>query len=139
MFLDITDYEEIIQPAILTQILQGNDSNRIKAELVAQSIMEDYLRAKYDVAIIFATTGSARHKTLVRYMMDIAIYELHARIQSNMVPQLRIDRYDEAMRWLKDVRDGKISPNLPRLLDENNAPKKTTFLTSASEKQNFDF
>jgi len=47
------------------------------------------------------------------YMIDITLYHLHARINPRNVPELRMQRRDEAIKWLQGVRDGKLQPNLP--------------------------
>ncbi len=140
MFLNITDYESTIKLNILEDITEGNDTNRIQAELIAQSIMEDNFRGRYDVALIFGAVGPARHKSVLRYMLDISLYELHTRISFRQIPDIRIERYNLAMQWLKDVRDGKISLDLPLLPEDS--PQNIgigIIVTSTSKRQNFDF
>jgi phage gp36-like protein len=138
MFLNIADYESTIKLNILEDITEGNDTNRIYAELTAQAVMEDYMRGRYDVALVFGAIGTARHKTVMRYMIDIALYELHTRISFRQIPDIRIERYNLAMQWLKDVREGKISLDLP-ILPEDNPQNIGITVTSVGKRQIFDF
>lgn len=57
--------------------------------------------------------GDTRHQQILMYMIDITLYHLHARINPRNVPELRMQRRDEAIKWLKAVSDGKLQPNLP--------------------------
>jgi phage gp36-like protein len=52
------------------------------------------------------------------YMVDIAIYHLHANSAEMSFPELRIIRYNAAKDWLKAVAKGDISPDLPEKPDE---------------------
>lgn len=140
MFLDITDYDQTITPNILQQLIDGNDDNRLKAELNAQSIMEDHLRQRYDVTAVFSATGSARNKSVLKYMLDIVMYFLHRRKAPNSIPQTRTDDYGEAIKWLEKVQKGTASPDLPLLIDTStNAPRKRTFVGSKKEREDLDF
>lgn len=69
----------------------------------------------------FFTFGDDRDPVIVTYCIDIALYHVHSRINPRNIPQLRIDRYDMAMAWLKGIKTGE-SPvfNLPELVLEDN-------------------
>jgi hypothetical protein len=49
MYLRLEDYDRIIQPTLLAQLLNGDDNLRIVAEQVAQAEAIGYLQTKYDV------------------------------------------------------------------------------------------
>jgi phage gp36-like protein len=139
MFLQREDYDNIIRRDVLERVIEGNDSYRVMAEFNAQSVIETYLRNRYDVALIFAQIGENRNRTIVRYMIDITLYDLFSRIAPEQMNELRLNRYEEAIQWLKDVRDGKISPDLPKNSDDLITPSKNTFVSSKYSPQNFDF
>jgi len=65
----------------------------------------------------FWELGDKRHPLIVMYMIDLALYHVHARISPQNIPQIRVDRYDEAMIWLKGVAKGTITPDLPKAID----------------------
>jgi len=62
------------------------------------------------------TYGDNRNKQLVMYMIDIALYHMHASINPRNIPQLRIDRYNNAINWCKMVNAGDVTANLPDIL-----------------------
>ena len=114
-FLTIEDYKEVIKGNILTDIIEGDDTLRISAELKAQELIESYLRMRYKVSEIFSRTGLNRNPIIIQFMLDITLYYLHKRINPNQIPDLRIDEFDNAKDWLYKVSAGKLSPNLPEL------------------------
>ena len=62
------------------------------------------------------TFGDNRNQQLVMHMIDIVIYHLNSRINPRNIPQLRIDRYDSAIAWLKDAGRGDyITADIPLL------------------------
>lgn len=59
--------------------------------------------------------GDNRNQQLVNYIIDIMLYHLHARISPRNIPELRLERYDNALNWLKQCAKGDdINAGLPR-------------------------
>ncbi|UCA61674.1 DUF1320 domain-containing protein [Chryseobacterium rhizoplanae] len=117
-FLTETDYEVQIRNWIKQIIIQRKEDVQHQAELAAQAEMESYLRQRYDVARIFSATGVDRNALIILYMVDITIYHLHANSAGDVIPEMRIIRYNAAKDWLKAVAKGDISPDLPERPDE---------------------
>jgi len=113
MFLTVNDYQMTIRQDILQTITDNQQNVRTQAERTAQATMESYLRNHYDVVQIFSTEGAARNPLIVTYMMDITLYHILSRISPNNIPELRNNRYLDAIDWLKRVSRGDISPDLP--------------------------
>ncbi|REC64081.1 hypothetical protein DRF65_00455 [Chryseobacterium pennae] len=124
-FLTDTDYEVQIRNWIKQIIIQRKEDVQHQAELAAQAEMESYLRQRYDVAKIFSVTGADRNALIIQYMVDIAIYHLHANSSGDLIPELRIIRYNAAKDWLKAVAKGEISPDLPEKPDEGEGNEGT--------------
>lgn len=61
------------------------------------------------------TKGDNRSQQTVTYLMDIALYHLHASIAPMNIPELRVKRYDDAIGWLRKVAKGEITANFPVL------------------------
>ncbi len=61
------------------------------------------------------TEGDNRSQQIITYMIDICLYHLHARIAPRNIPQLRIDRYRDAIAWLEQVAKGNLTANFPLL------------------------
>lgn len=81
--------------------------------------------------------GDKRNKLIKTYMVDIVLYDLHTNLAKNQVPELRQDRYEDAMDWLKGIRDGKLEdPTLPKRVDTDNLPTDVVIRTGNSGKMN---
>ncbi len=61
------------------------------------------------------TIGDNRSQMLVMIACDIALYHVHSRIAPRNIPDLRIKRYDDAIRELKGYANGDSTANLPVL------------------------
>ncbi|WP_164879085.1 DUF1320 domain-containing protein [Flavobacterium cerinum] len=114
-FLNDNDYKKVIRQWIKNLISYESEDVLEDAELAAQSEMETYLVSRYDTQAIFNTGQEPEQRSalIVMYLVDMALYHLHANIQPNDVPEVRENRYKQAISWLKDVAAGKISPVLP--------------------------
>lgn len=114
IYLTDNDFNTQITAEILDELIDGDTTLLNAAELAAQSELESYLRHRYDMPAVWDKAGTNRHAIIVMYMVDLTLYHLHSRIALDKTPQLRMDRYDMAIDWLKRVSNGKISPNLPQ-------------------------
>ena len=134
MFLTIPDFRQLIKDDQLAQILPPGMAPLSVGErpdhpvgrledvpvlhegvLTAIAEMSSYLNSRYDVATLFAATATDRHPLIKLYCIDITLYHLHSRISPRAIPQLRMDRYDAAINWLKQVARGELLPDLPTL------------------------
>lgn len=78
-----------------------------------------------------------RNELITTFLIDIVLYHLNARIAFDQVSTIRMDRYNRAVTWLKDVASGKINPNLPVLdRDEDGVADNTYFKWSSRSKFN---
>ena len=50
--------------------------------------------------------GDNRNQQLVNYVIDVMLYHLFSRIAPRNIPELRMERYDMAIAWLKNVAKG---------------------------------
>lgn len=68
--------------------------------------------------------GDNRNALLVMIYVDIVLYHLHSRINPRNIPQLRLDRYDEAKKMLIGFASGELYINLPTypILSDNLLP-----------------
>lgn len=135
-FLTDVDYKTRIKDNILADIINNDTSIQAEAELTAQAEMESYLNMRFDVAAIFSQTDTARNHNLVMIMVDIVIYHIYSRIASNQIPEHRQNRYDDAKRWLEWVSQGKLSPDLPKVLDSEGQDTKTPITYGSEKKRN---
>ena len=61
------------------------------------------------------TYGDTRSQLIIRYLVDITVFELHSRINPRNIPDLRVDRRADVIAWLSKVSKprNEISPDLP--------------------------
>jgi len=117
------DLKKQIRQSVLSQVIEQDASLLHEAELATLAEIESYLRSRFDVQAIFATTGTDRNALLVMYAVDILLYHLHSRINPSQIPDLRIERYNNAIEWLKAVAKGMLSPALPTIESNENSTK----------------
>lgn len=113
------DYASCIPADLLTRLTQGVGALLDDCENVAMELMRGYLSARYDVAAIFATAGTARNPIVLKYAIDITIYYLYqGQLEGDQVPEMRKDAYDAALQWLRRVQQQEINPpDLPLITD----------------------
>lgn len=134
IYLTEDDFGVQIQEYELADIIRDDTQILDKSELMAVEEMQSYLRSRFDVASIFSQTGDDRNALLIMYAIDLALYHLFSAITPRNVPQIRMDRYDAAIRWLDKVRAGAIDAGLP--LKEN--AQGETFGTSTIENLGYN-
>jgi hypothetical protein len=68
-----------------------------------------------------------RDAQLKIYLIDLTLYHIHSRINPRNVPEIRLNRRDEAVKWLGLISDGKITVDLPEADTENAQGYNITF------------
>ncbi len=129
-FIQLSDYDSTVHRDILDSLLRGeaDDNSRIIEDCEMQAIaeMKSYLNKSYDVEKIFTTEGTARHPLVLMYAKDIAVYHLFCIHNPYKMSQIRKDRYERAVDWLKGVASGLITvdgaPRLPEDEAADNSP-----------------
>jgi phage gp36-like protein len=111
-YLSETDYSKQIKSDSLIQIIGEDTSIRLAAELAAEAEIVSYLTHRYNISSELSKSGNNRNQQLVMFAVDIALYHLHSRINPRNIPQLRIDRYDSAIEWLKMAAKGTITAGI---------------------------
>ena len=112
------DLKKIIKIDILNVVIEEDATILTDAELTAMAEIEGYLSNRYDVSAIWDSVGNDRNNMLVMIATDIMFYHIHSRINPNRIPQLRIDRFNSAIDYLKNVAKSLISPKLPKIVTE---------------------
>ncbi len=133
-FIDKTDITKSLHLEYLDEITR-NDDLIVNANIdAAEAEMKAYLANIYDVVAIFSKTGSYRNALLVEFNVDIAIYNLVDIDRPGIDMEDRRARYKRAIDWLKQVRDGNLSADLPLL--ENDEEKKHPVQWGSKPKRN---
>ena len=123
-FINIEDYDASIHREILDSLLRA-DSESYDPQIIeicedrAIAEMKSYLNKTYDVEEIFNATGTDRNALVLMFALDIAIYHIFCQHNPYKISQIRQDRYERAIEWLKGVMKGDITiADAPRLPDE---------------------
>jgi phage gp36-like protein len=117
MFIDKTDIIKEIRTEELDVISRYDDTLVQFGIDAAIAEMKSYLARLFLVDLIFSQTGSNRHPLLVNFAVDIAIYVMVSTAQPGQDLEDRRARYKRAIDWLKQVKSGEITSDLPPVTD----------------------
>jgi len=121
-FIQETDYDASIHREILDALLRHDSETSDEAivqicEDRAIEEMRGYLDKFYDTEAIFNATGAERNQLVLMMAVDIAVYHIFCQHNPYKISEIRKERYDRAIEWLKAVAAGKITisgaPKLP--------------------------
>lgn len=125
-FVQLSDYDASIHREILDALTRADESVIEICEDRAIAEMRCYLSKRYDCDHIFAATGSDRLQLVLMMVIDIAVYHIFCIHNPQKLSQLRKDRYDRAVEWMKAVAAEDISiqgaPLLPEEVRAAHAP-----------------
>ena len=127
-FINLSDYDASIHRDILTALTRDDETLVEICEDRAISEMRGYMSARYDVDALFSAEGTARNQLVLMMAIDIAVYHLFSIHNPQKISQIRKDRYERAVEWLKQIAAFKISvdgaPSLPEETVKNNSPMR---------------
>ena len=119
-FITLEDYDASIHREILDALLRHDSEIQDSAiiEICEDRAIEE-MRSYMDK---FYATGTDRNQLVLMMALDIAIYHIFCQHNPYKMSQVRKDRYDRAVEWLKAVAAGKITiADAPRLPEETQA------------------
>ena len=137
MFILQSDYPSVIHSEILTALTRGDTTLVDDASNKAIEEMKGYLSARYDVNTLFSQTGSNRNIIVLKYALDIAVYNLYMIHNPIKLTQIRQIAFNRAIKWLEDIQAEKINPtDLPVYADVKN---KSELLQGSNPKRHNHF
>ncbi len=117
-FITEDDYTVLIRNEIKDILLENYTESKLKtAESMGIAQVKKRLAGRYDVAKIFGAEGENRDSYIVMIVLDCALYHLYTATVPNKIPQIRAERYQDALDWLKSVAKGEETADLPLLED----------------------
>ena len=138
-FIQTFDYNASIHREILDTVTRGDEQVVEICEDRAIDEMRSYLCTRYDCDAIFAARDGERNKLILMMAIDITIYHIFSIHNPQKLSQVRVDRYNRAVEWLKAVAAGKISiPDAP-LLPEETLRKNAPTLIKGNPKKDQHF
>lgn len=112
MFLSPEEVKTHLYNGVVDEISRADVTILQSAIDAAIEEARGYLTA-YDVAAIFAATGDNRNPILLLYVKDITVWHYIQLANPAVDMQLRLDRYEKAIKWFEKVQSGKTNPDLP--------------------------
>lgn len=88
----------------------------------------------------FFEEKDGRNPIIVMIIVDILAYHLFSKVADNKIPKHIIDRYEQAIKKLKDIRAKKMNPNLPlkqEASQDTNRPNQSISIISNPKRGNF--
>ena len=118
-FITPEDYDASIHREILDALTRNDDTLVEICEDRAVSEMRGYL---------FSAEGDARHPLVLMMALDITVYHLFCIHNPQKLSQVRKDRYERAVEWLRQVAKCQINidgaPPLPDTESRQGLPWK---------------
>lgn len=137
MFITEEDYKVVIGDAALKVISQVSPDNRANAEAEAQEEIAGYLRPKYDCTALFDAGGDQRNQLILMMAIDIAVYHIFCIHNPQKLSDVRRERYERAVEWLKAVAAEQISiAGAPTLTGEQRNANASFHINSNPKRHN---
>lgn len=113
-FLIPSEIESHLYPEVTRAINRSEtDTTQLQAAIdAAIAETRGYLNA-YDRDAIFSAVGSDRNPILLLYCKDIAVWHFIQLSNPGVEMDLRLNRYEKAVKWLQLVQSGRTNPDLP--------------------------
>lgn len=134
-FVELTDYDASIHREILDALVREDIGIVEICEDRAIAEMRCYLSKRYDCDSIFSATGDARNQLVLMMVVDIAVYHIFCIHNPQKLSQVRKDRYERAVEWMRQVANEKISIDGVPLLPEEERAANSTFLVKSNRKR----
>lgn len=135
-FVNIEDYDASVHREILDALVRDDESLVEICEDRAIAEMRCYLSKRYDCDAIFSATGDDRHQLILMMALDIAVYHIFCIHNPQKLSQVRKDRYERAIEWLKAVANEEISIDGAPLLSEEERAAKASLMFKSNRKRN---
>ena len=134
-FIELTDYDASIHREILDALTREDESIVEICEDRTLAEMRGYLSRRYDCDRLFAATGRERNQLVLMMAVDITVYHIFCIHNPQKLSQVRKDRYERAVEWMKAVADEDISIEGAPLLPEEQRAGRSDFRIQSNRKR----
>lgn len=135
-FVDIKDYDVSVHREILNALVRDDETLVEICEDRAIAEMRGYLSKRYDCNAIFSASGEGRNQLILMMVIDIAVYHIFCIHNPQKLSQVRKDRYERAVEWMKAVANEEVSIDGAPLLSEDRARKSALMFKSNRKRIN---
>lgn len=134
-FIQLSDYDASIHREILDALTRDDNAVVEICEDRAVAQARSYLARRYDCDALFSASGDGRNQLLLMMVIDMAVYHIFCIHNPQKLSQVRKDRYERAMEWLKAVADENISIDGAPLLPEEERRRSSAFRIASNPKR----
>lgn len=134
-FVDIKDYDASVHREILDSLVRDDETLVDICEDRAIAEMRGYLSKRYDCNAIFSASGEERNQLILMMVIDIAVYHIFCIHNPQKLSQVRKDRYERAVEWMKAVANEEVSIDGAPLLPEEERAKKAELMFKSNPKR----
>lgn len=134
-FVEIKDYDASVHREILDALVRDDETLVEICEDRAIAEMRGYLSKRYDCNAIFSATGDGRNQLILMMVIDIAVYHIFCIHNPQKLSQVRKDRYERAVEWMKAVAAEEVSIDGAPLLPEEDRAKKSALMFKSNHKR----
>lgn len=118
-FITTEDYNASIHQEILDAVIRSDSAIIEVVEDRAIAEMRGYMSRRYDCDKVFSAEGKERNELVLMMAIDIAIYHLFCIHNPRTMSEIRVERYERAIKWLEGIRKGDITVDgLPEVESE---------------------
>lgn len=134
-FVNIEDYDASVHREILDALVRDDQSLVEICENRAIAEMRCYLSKRYDCDAIFSASGEDRNQLILMMVIDIAVYHIFCIHNPQKLSQIRKDRYERAVEWMRAVADEEISIEGVPMLPEDERASKASLMFKSNRKR----
>lgn len=134
-FIQLSDYDASIHRDILDALIRSDETLVEICEDRAIAEMRCYLSRRYDCDRIFDASGADRHQLILMMVLDIAVYHIFCIHNPQKLSQIRKDRYERAVEWMKAVASERISIEGAPLLPDEERKSGTIFAIRSNPRR----
>lgn len=116
MYIEPEDYLTLIQQEDLDTILHDYPGKLEKAQKRGLQEVSGYLRLRYRIESEYKKAEGQRNDNVLGIVLDCILYHLCASLPGRLgMNEIRTKRYEQAIKWLQRVSDGKDDAGIPTL------------------------
>ena len=134
-FVNIEDYDASVHREILDALVRDDQSLVEICENRAIAEMRCYLSKRYDCDAIFSASGEDRNQLILMMVIDIAVYHIFCIHNPQKLSQVRKDRYERGVEWMRAVADEEISIEGVPMLPEDERASKASLMFKSNRKR----
>jgi hypothetical protein len=121
-FLTTTDFNGIIGANTFTSLRGTADANLVTAEELAITEL-DPLRAKFNIPVELAKSGTSRNGLMIRLMIHITAYYLFNTVEDVDIPDRITENYNTQIKNIAKIAAGSMECTLTPLYDSDGEQK----------------